>query len=840
MGRRGRPLTLAHAWPPIRRWRPLVSMPVRALFFMKHPGAIRNFESVVRSLAERGHQVELAFDSVKSADSLATVERLAADHPGLSWVKAPSPARSPRAQTAGALRRGIDYLRYLEPRYREADGLRERARAEAPAPLRLAGDVARRLRVLGLLRRALARVERSLPPAPALADFLAERRPDVVLVTPLVGIGSAQADVLRAALRAGIPTVFPVHSWDNLTNKGLLRDVPDLTLVWSPAQVEEAVALHGVPSGRVEATGASAYDHWFEWAPSTTREEFARLVGLPDDRPFVLWVCSSPFIAPDEVSYVRGWLAALRAEGSPLADVGVLVRPHPQHAAQWEQVELGDPLVAVWPRGGEDPLDRDARRHYFDSIHHSGAVAGINTSAQIESAILGRPVHTVLADEFRATQGGTLHFQHIAGGDGHLIVGRSLAEHVGQLAESLARPDDTRGRRFLESFIRPYGLEEPATPRLVAAIERLAGSPSRAAGDVPAGAGLVQAALAPVERALLRRRRAAKASRPDRAAPAREAVARLAASEGPVLAGPWLAEVGYELLYWIPFLRRATELVPGLAERLVVVSRGGTEPWYHGIAARYLEVFDVLPPEQLETRLRGVTAETGGYRKQYAETSLDRELLAALRGQASLEEAAVLHPSAMFAGYRALAKSGEAPEESGLFSFAPLSAGAAAGSLPEGLPPTFTAVRFYFSATLPETEANRRLAQEAVERLAEQADVVLLTPPGSYDDHHDLELGASERVHRVETAMTPRTNLAVQTAVISRAHGFAGTYGGLSYLPLLLDVPALALHSAPRFRERHLELARRLAARPGFGRYDVRATEGLDLETALAHLTRPA
>lgn len=805
---------------------------MRALFFMKHPGAIRNFESVVRSLAERGHEVELVFDTVKSRESLTAVRRLSEAHPAVSWVKAPS-SKGATARTAGAIRRGLDYLRYLEPRYRDASALRDRAWREAPAPLRIVADLASRLRVLAPLRWGLSRIERSLAPAPALAAFLAERRPDVVLVTPLVGIGSGQADVLRAALQRGIPTVFPVHSWDNLTNKGLLRDVPDLTLVWSPAQVEEAVELHGVPADQVEATGASAYDHWFDWRPSTTREEFTALVGLPADRPYVLWVCSSPFIAPDEVSFVRKWLGALRAEGSALADVGVLVRPHPQNAAQWDRVSLGVDAVAVWPRGGEDPLDVDARRHYFDSIHHSAAVVGINTSAQIESAILGRPVHTVLTDDFRSTQGGTLHFQHIAAGDGHLIVAHSLRDHMKALADSLSDPSEQRGQRFLGSFIRPHGLHEAATPRVVAAIERVSGSVGRGGEKPPAEAPLVRAVLAPVERSLIRRRRAAKSAHANGTSVAHETVARLGETDGPVLAGPWLAEVGYELLYWIPFLRRAGEIVPGLADRLVVVSRGGSEPWYEGVAARYLDVFDELPAEQLEERLRAVLAETGGYRKQYAETSVDRELLARIRRHAGLETAGVLHPAAMFGAYRALAKSGRAPEESGLFSFAPLRA----PTIPVAVPDDFVAARFYFSATLPETAANRRLATDMLTRLSEQRDIVLLTPPGKYDDHRDLEPPLSPRIHRLDAQMTARDNLAVQTAAIAGARAFVGTYGGLSYLPLFLGVPALALHSETRFRKRHLDLARRLSARTGFGTYDVRSTDGLELEGALEALT---
>ena len=47
---------------------------------------------------------------------------------------------------------------------------------------------------------------------------------------------------------------------------------------------------------------------------------------------------------------------------------------------------------------------------------------------------------------------------------------------------------------------------------------------------------------------------------------------------GDVIVGPWTGEVGFELLYWIPFLNWLCE--QGLdSRRFIVVSRGGTAPW---------------------------------------------------------------------------------------------------------------------------------------------------------------------------------------------------------------------------------------------------------------------
>ena len=89
----------------------------------------------------------------------------------------------------------------------------------------------------------------------------------------------------------------------------------------------------------------------------------------------------------------------------------------------------------LFPRRGYNPIDPDNRADFFDSIYHSAAVVGINTSAMIEAAIIGRPVFSMLAEEFAGTQEGTIHFHHL------------LPENGGLRAH---RVDDRRARPAVE------------------------------------------------------------------------------------------------------------------------------------------------------------------------------------------------------------------------------------------------------------------------------------------------------------------------------------------------------------------------------------------------------
>jgi hypothetical protein len=482
---------------------------MRIVFFLRHAGYVRNFESVLRELCGRGHEVHLAFGDAKAswqtrASAVAELER---ELDGLSYGFAPNVADSGWSILGRQTRRGLDYARYLRPDFATAPKLRARAAGRAPWPLRRWLEARARRSPRGLARAvdALSRVDRSLPWPRAVDEFLAERRPDAVLVSPLLEIGSAQVDYLRAAQAACVPTAVCVASWDNLTTKGVIRDVPDLVTVWNEAQRREAIDLHHIPAERVVATGAQTYDHWFAWKPSTTREEFCARVGLPANRPFLLYLGSSRFIAPDEAHFLPTWVRRVRTERPELSDIGVLVRPHPQHVQQWELAPPDLEAVTVWPPAGADPVDRDSRSEYYDSIYHAAAVVGVNTSALIESAIVGRTVHTLLADDFAATTTGTLHFSHLTrAGGGMLRVADSYAEHARQLADALtARCDPDGGNReFLEEFVRPHGCDQPAAPRLADAIEGVAGRPTRACFKAPAGARLRRLWLAPLAGAL--------------------------------------------------------------------------------------------------------------------------------------------------------------------------------------------------------------------------------------------------------------------------------------------------------------------------------------------------
>lgn len=282
-----------------------------------------------------------------------------------------------------------------------------------------------------------------------------------------------------------------------------------------------------------------------------------------------------------------------------------------------------------------------------------------------------------------------------------------------------------------------------------------------------------------------------------------QALDALAKGSAPIVVGPWTGEVGFELLYWVPFVEwfRARWRVP--AERLVVVSRGGVDGWYGMPGARYADIFSIMPPAAFRERT------DPDEHKQREVSPLDREIVEAVTRREGLVAAAHLHPRLM---YRTFAPFWRDEAGFGLIDrftrHRPLTP--ADDPVLAGLPREYVAVRFYFSDCFPDTAANRTIARSIVEAISRRLPVVLLDPGLRIDDHADYAPAPSDRIISISAGLSPERNLAAQSAVIGRARAFVGTYGGYCYLAPFYGVPALALYSDRAFKLHHLYVAQRV------------------------------
>jgi hypothetical protein len=447
------------------------------------PGAVRFVGPVIRCLLDRGHEVRMELEPParkhRANQWLREMER----DERFSWGIVDAWRRDVWFVVARWLRRFDVYVRTLLVGRERIPYLVERAGGRAPRTgrllVRLPGLSSRR--GLRALSATLSALDRAVPVSRRTVRFFRSGGADVVIVVPILMPGSTDSAYLRAARAAGVPSVLCIPSWDNLSSKQLIRVVPDGLTVWNETQRREAMELHGIPPERVIVTGAQCFDHWFEWEPRP-RAEFCARVGLAPDRPYLLYAAGAIFPSSiTEAEFARSWIIGLRDDADPvLRDVSILVRPHPKRTDEWEQVRFDDLAgVAVWPRGdAEMPVGQAAREDYFDSIRHSAGVVAVNSSAMIESAIIGRPVFTTFVPEFHTSQLGTFHFEYVLDvGGGFVRTSKTVEEQRRQLAQLLRGESDgglQDGQRFVDSFVRPLGRDRAATPVFADAVERLA------------------------------------------------------------------------------------------------------------------------------------------------------------------------------------------------------------------------------------------------------------------------------------------------------------------------------------------------------------------------------
>lgn len=293
-------------------------------------------------------------------------------------------------------------------------------------------------------------------------------------------------------------------------------------------------------------------------------------------------------------------------------------------------------------------------------------------------------------------------------------------------------------------------------------------------------------------------------------------LARAASGSRPVIAGPWTSEVGYEALYWVPFLAWAADRYRVGPERMIALSRGGTQPWYTGIAGRYVEIFDLVEPAAFA--VEAAARRDRGDQKQMALSAFDHELIRLATARLGVRDAVVWHPGLMYQMFRAFWYGDRSLD----FLLRHADFRRLQMTTPQvvaTLPAEYAAVKFYTGPALPDTEANRASLYDLVQRVAARMPVVLLDTAWSVDEHRDYAFEGLPGVTTLRPSLDPQTNLGLQTHVIAGARQFIGTCGGLAWLAPLLGVETLAVYEDDRYLTAHLYAAKYAYRRAGAARF---------------------
>ena len=376
---------------------------------------------LLRRLTERGHQVEI----LSGTEGTGAASRLVRLDPGVS-CRGLSPFLGSR------------WKRYLRRApLRTLSYLTRSLKGEVTYRTKLALRRAWRQRLeIALLRPVAAIldgeklgrwVERWLPADQRARSLVEGLRPDVVVSHSAIYAG-ADAEILKIARRARIPTVLQFASFDTLTAKGGPLVRADHVAVWGDASRAHAIERHGFRPEQVVVTGPPLMDMYGQdtkfrhWSYETGWWNVPYLV--PGTRPILIAGTSLSYWSDEHrmVHRIADWAQE--------RGLRVWYRPHPRHAKRngpWPDHRA----VTVDTSGLDAPP-----AHYRRLLEAATCVVTAFSTMVIEAALMGKPSLIVA---FGASTGGTEFWVSDQGV--HSASGR-LVDHAGfeHMADVIGQP----------------------------------------------------------------------------------------------------------------------------------------------------------------------------------------------------------------------------------------------------------------------------------------------------------------------------------------------------------------------------------------------------------------
>ena len=375
-----------------------------------------------------------------------------------------------------AKREIVNYMAYQRSENPLSESPYHRARAVQFLPERFKRAVSYKplykLMINGLTGKFWEKLEKLAPVDSEIKSELENYKPDLIVASPYLLQRSEHIDYAKCADALGIPFVAAMAGWDNLTTKGVVQVKPDYFFVWNKKHVKELKEIHDYDSGRAIYTGAPPLDIWLDKKPSVSYERFCANTGLNPDLPFITYLCSSKNIAKDEDVFIEKMIEHFRAiTGAP--EFSILVRPHPENMKIWRERRVSGTVLS--PETYPAYYSKDAKNHYFDTMYYSSCVVAINTTAILEAALLGKPCISLVTDHYQATQIKTKHFNLLLNAD-FLLIANNFDDAIEYIKGAIRGDDPRRNerRRFVESFIRPWGMGVSASELMGKALEDIA------------------------------------------------------------------------------------------------------------------------------------------------------------------------------------------------------------------------------------------------------------------------------------------------------------------------------------------------------------------------------
>jgi len=211
---------------------------------------------------------------------------------------------------------------------------------------------------------------------------------------------------LMSAKFNNIRTIGMVRSWDQTTNKRVLRILPDKMLVANQIIKEEAVKYHGMDSQDIDIIGMPQFDLYVEYIrrfrslntqeQAQEKADFFKKIGADINKRLILLAPLGRILTDIDWEILEVIKNAHKERVLP-NDFQYLVRNHPNHPADLSKFQndkmfiIENPGIVLQGSLKHAELDFSEINHLCDSLNFCDLVVQFSSSIGLDASIFNKP-----------------------------------------------------------------------------------------------------------------------------------------------------------------------------------------------------------------------------------------------------------------------------------------------------------------------------------------------------------------------------------------------------------------------------------------------------------------
>jgi hypothetical protein len=236
-----------------------------------------------------------------------------------------------------------------------------------------------------------------LPINTNLEEKIIKCKPDAILF-PCSAYDPDGTDAVRVSKKIGVPTVFLIDNWDNLSSKSILWEKPSYVAVWGEQSCEHAINIQGFKKEQVISMGTPRFDEYFQVRDTDLKSNF--------HFKYILFVGTA--LAFDEADVLQKLNAVISKHSDIFMNVKIIYRPHPWrqgsdsiNGKNLENIVIDPQMVDTYANNYVSKDFQPDLSYYPSLLKNAEFVVGGLTSMLIEALIFRKRFLALVYDDGR-------------------------------------------------------------------------------------------------------------------------------------------------------------------------------------------------------------------------------------------------------------------------------------------------------------------------------------------------------------------------------------------------------------------------------------------------------